>query len=54
LDRRIEENAARTRNSFKDLKRLKGQRPHRDRRQSEEPVEEEGAFDRFLSFFGLQ
>jgi hypothetical protein len=54
LDRRIEENGARTRNKFIGLKRLKGQRQDRDSERSEEPVEERGHFENFLSFFGLR
>jgi hypothetical protein len=54
LDRRIEESAARTRNGFIGLKRLKGRRKYQEYRQPEEPVEEVGPVDGFLSFFGLQ
>jgi hypothetical protein len=55
LDRRIEENAARTRNRFIGLKRLKRQRPYQDYNQAEEPIEKGGGhFENFLSFFGLQ
>jgi len=54
IDRRIEENAARVPNKFLGLKRLKGRRQERARHHVEEPVEERGLFEGFLSIFGLQ
>lgn len=54
VDRRIEENAARVPNKFIGLKRLKGRRRERDRQHFEEPGEEHGLFDGFMSMFGLE
>jgi hypothetical protein len=53
LDRRIEENAARTWSEFTGLKRLRDRRPGQDRHRHEAPDEERGPLQDFFSFFGL-